>query len=45
MTTRFFDIFERAEEIEVEAIGNAGQAAIEVEKDQTSIDLSGAVGD
>jgi len=43
MTTNFFDMFDRAEEIEVEAIGNAGQTAIEVEKDQSSIDLSSAV--
>ena len=41
---QFFGIFQRAEEIEVEAVGNAGQAAIEVEKDQTSVDLSQAIG-
>ncbi len=45
MATSFFDIFERAEEIEIEAIGNAGQAAIEVEKGQNNVDLSAAVGD
>jgi hypothetical protein len=45
MTTRFFSIFERAEEIEIEAIGNAGQASIDLEKGQSSVDLSNAVGD
>lgn len=45
MKTGFFDMFEHAEEIEVEAIGNAGQAAIEVEKGQTSVDLSTVIGD
>ncbi len=44
MEVRFFSIFQRAEEIEVEAIGNAGQAAMEVEKDQTNVDLSQAIG-
>ncbi|NKB53375.1 MAG: DUF2796 domain-containing protein [Rhizobiaceae bacterium] len=44
LAIQFFGIFQRAEEIEVEAIGNAGQAAIEVEKDQTSVDLSQAIG-
>ena len=45
MTTSFFNIFERAEEIEIEAIGNAGQAAIEFEKGQSRVNLSNAVGD
>ncbi|MEM8749015.1 MAG: DUF2796 domain-containing protein [Pseudomonadota bacterium] len=44
MNIKFFDMFERAEEVEVEAIGNAGQAAMEVEKGETSVDLSSAVG-
>lgn len=45
MTTRFFGMFKRAEEIEIEAIGNAGQASIDLEKGQSSVDLSNAVGD
>lgn len=44
MTVQFFSLFEQAKEIEVEAIGNAGQDAIEVEKSQTQVDLSKAIG-
>jgi hypothetical protein len=44
MTVQFFDHFDGAEELEIEALGNAGQTAIEVEKDQTSVDLSKAIG-
>ena len=41
----YFDAFAAAEEIEVEAIGKAGQSAIEVEKDMRQVDLTGAFGD
>lgn len=47
MTTlviRYFEAFPAAEEIEIEAIGNAGQAALEVEKDMTRVDLSAVFG-
>ena len=44
LTIRYFDMFERAREVEVEAIGDAGQASIEVERDNPKIDLSQIIG-
>jgi len=45
ITVRFFETFERAEEVELEAIGNSGQVAIEVEKGQAKVDISQAIGE
>jgi len=44
LAVSFFDLYPKAEEVEVEAIGNTGQVAIEVEKGQSSVDISKAVG-
>ena len=40
----FFDAFPSAKEVEVEAVGAAGQMAAEVEKGTTSVDLAQAFG-
>ena len=39
----YFGAFERAREVEVEAFGNAGQSAYEVERDTTTLDLTGVI--
>ena len=41
---KFFKVFEKASEIELEAVGEVGQIAVEVEKGQETVDMSGAFG-
>ncbi len=44
MQIGFFDAFPDAKEVEVEAVGSAGQMSAEVEKGTKSVDLSSAFG-
>ena len=40
----FFEVFEKAKEVEIQAVGSAGQLSAEVERASPTVDLSKAFG-